>query len=117
MRLNCRSPGGTPIREKPKTPPPVDAASMIAAALKKRFAKIQCDSPEKEADSSADFNSSPETTPSLPRKSRREEHEKACSPKALFSLKKSSPTKRWREEEKPSLPIVSHFTKEYVYCF
>merc|ERR1719334_1421086 len=43
-----RSPNGTPVRPPPNPATPVDAASLIAAALKKRFnANYRMDSPEK----------------------------------------------------------------------
>ena len=36
--IYCRSPGGTPMKEKPKPSETNDPASMIALALKKKFA-------------------------------------------------------------------------------
>ncbi|XP_068217154.1 mitochondrial fission regulator 2-like isoform X2 [Palaemon carinicauda] len=69
LKKVARSPGGTPIRERAQSPVSGDPASIIAAALKKRFAKINVESPEIDLDESNDFNSSPESTPQNKRKS------------------------------------------------
>lgn len=118
-----RSPGGTPVRNRAKSPAAGDPAAIIAAALKKRFAKMHVDSPEKDShEDSNDFSSSPENTPQINRKSRldfpkrslilNEEKKTASAPQNIFKLlKKSSPRvppkPREKEEEKPALPVVS----------
>ena len=71
FNIDCvfyRSPGGTPVRERAQSPVATDPASIIAAALKKRFAKINVESPDRDGDESNDFNSSPESTPQNKRK-------------------------------------------------
>lgn len=49
--LYCRSPGGTPLRTKPLETEGTDASSIIAKALKKKFAQRRklrdADSPSK----------------------------------------------------------------------
>ena len=99
--LNFRSPGGTPIRERPRTPPPVDAASLIAAALKKRFARIQCDSPESDATASGDSFSSPPDIQSHPR------GRKMLSPKKLLLRTLPLPVETDEFCDKPTTPPVS----------
>lgn len=110
-----RSPGGTPVRSRPKSPLPGDPASIIAAALKKRFANMNY-TPEKDNhDESNEFSSSPENTPQINRKIRSEVPkcklvEEEPPKKNLFQLLKKSPRipkPKPKEEEKPSLPIVS----------
>lgn len=108
----CRSPGGTPIRDRAKSPVGGDPAAIIAAALKKRFAKMHVDSPEKEADERNDFDSSPESTPKTSRR--------IILPKQNSNLAKSDkpvrnllpilkkPTPRFPKEEnspKPESPV------------
>lgn len=117
-----RSPGGTPVRNRAKSPAAGDPAAIIAAALKKRFAKMHVDSPEKDShEDSNDFSSSPENTPQTKRKSRldfpkrsliqNEEKKTASAPQNFFKLLKKSPRAppkpRVKEEEKPALPAVS----------
>ncbi|XP_064625244.1 mitochondrial fission regulator 2-like [Lineus longissimus] len=59
-----RSPGGTPIRRQPKESDPSDAASLIAHALKKKFARTrQFYSPSKENISNRSYESSPDNSP------------------------------------------------------
>lgn len=48
LRSIKRSPGGTPIREKPLPSKSQDPAAMIAQALKRKFSNTQVYSPDKE---------------------------------------------------------------------
>ncbi|XP_071964369.1 mitochondrial fission regulator 2-like [Antedon mediterranea] len=48
LRSIARSPGGTPVRQAPKLSNSMDAASLIAQALKKKFAHRLAASPNKE---------------------------------------------------------------------
>lgn len=119
-----RSPGGTPIRERPRSPPPTDTASLIAAALKKRFAHINGFSPEKDPEPTSGF-SSPEWTPKAERRSRYEDFvsERKTSPGSSdlsqsFILRKNkiSPQKpKPDKKEEPSLPPVSYWNWYFDY--
>lgn len=114
-----RSPGGTPVRFRPKSPPASDPASIIAAALKKRFAKMHANSPEKDInDDSNDFSSSPENTPQTSRKSRSEILKRRIVPEENFTqnvfktLRKTSARAPQPQAtaEKSSLPVVSPYS-------
>ncbi|XP_066939077.1 mitochondrial fission regulator 2-like [Macrobrachium rosenbergii] len=97
LKKVARSPGGTPIRERAHSPVNGDPASIIAAALKKRFAKINVESPEVEVDDSNDFSSSPESTPQNKRKSGND-----LTPKRKSGL--ANPPRRKLDSEEP--PVV-----------
>ncbi|KAG7177661.1 Mitochondrial fission regulator 2-like [Homarus americanus] len=127
LKKVSRSPGGTPVRSRPKSPAPNDPAAIIAAALKKRFANMHSDSPEKEAnEESNEYDSSPDTTPQLDRRSRieipkRKILQEETPTQNLFKmLKKPSPRiqkpkPKPREVEKSSLPIFGqHLLKKRV---
>ncbi|KAK7075382.1 Mitochondrial fission regulator 2, partial [Halocaridina rubra] len=116
LKKVARSPGGTPVRERPSSPIAGDPAAIIAAALKKRFARINVDSPDKDAEESNDFNSSPESTPQNKRRShleilpkRKIEQEESpvvlnLTPLLRKPSLRSVKTKP-KEEEKPALPL------------
>ena len=112
-----RSPGGTPVRSRARSPTPGDTAAIIAAALKKRFAKIHVDSPEKEVrEDNNEFSSSPETTPKTSRKNqvvdvpkRKLLQEKEVPAQNFLKMLKKSPRVSRPDpikEEKPASPIV-----------
>lgn len=124
LKKVSRSPGGTPIRSRPKSPLAGDPAAIIAAALKKRFARMHVDSPEKDATDDNDFNSSPENTPQIKRKSRMDfpKHkliQEENTPQNFLKVLRK-PSQRTlkpipKEEEKPSLPIFGqHLLKKRV---
>ncbi|XP_071836277.1 mitochondrial fission regulator 1-like [Apostichopus japonicus] len=48
LKKIARSPGGTPVRQTPKITEHTDPAAIIARALKQKFAKVKCSSPDKE---------------------------------------------------------------------
>ena len=57
-----RSPGGTPIREKPRPASAQDPAALIAQALKKKFAHRVYESPDQDKEN-ARFSPSPTKSP------------------------------------------------------
>ncbi|XP_050711140.1 mitochondrial fission regulator 2-like [Eriocheir sinensis] len=124
LKRVSRSPGGTPVRSRPKSPTPGDPAAIIAAALKKRFANMHAESPEKEVSEDNEFNSSPETTPKTSRKSlvdipKRKLLDEAKNPaQNLFKLLKRSPRVPRPEpakKEKSELPVFGqHLLKKRV---
>lgn len=110
LHFYCRSPGGTPIRDRAKSPVGGDPAAIIAAALKKRFAKMHVDSPEKDADEKNDFDSSPESTPKTSRRIILPKQNLAKSDKPVRNLLPilKKPTLRTPKEEnspKPETPV------------
>ncbi|KAK8736941.1 hypothetical protein OTU49_004736 [Cherax quadricarinatus] len=125
LKKVSRSPGGTPIRSRPKSPVAGDPAAIIAAALKKRFAKMHSDSPEKDAnDDDNEFGSSPESTPQMIHKSRfeipkRNLMKEETPQQNLFKLMRKPspriPKPKPKEEQPPSLPIFGqHLLKKRV---
>ncbi|KAK3090751.1 hypothetical protein FSP39_014328 [Pinctada imbricata] len=66
LRSIQRSPGGTPVRKPPVAPSnTTDPASLIAVALKKKFAHKKFDSPEMDKENDSHNFSSPEDSPNL----------------------------------------------------
>ncbi|XP_063842278.1 mitochondrial fission regulator 2-like isoform X3 [Scylla paramamosain] len=125
LKKVSRSPGGTPVRSRARSPTPGDTAAIIAAALKKRFAKMHEDSPEKEVcEDNNEFNSSPETTPKTSRKKqvvdvpKRKllQEEEVPAQNFLKMLKKSPRVSRPDpvKEEKPASPIIHPWEGEEV---
>ncbi|XP_046566806.1 mitochondrial fission regulator 2-like [Haliotis rubra] len=94
-----RSPGGTPVRGKPNSDS-LDAASIIAQALKKKFAHRRLYSPELDKENNPDF-SSPDMSPRLPfgqhilkKTRRRSSLVKDTTPKKRSSLSRDGTPKR-----------------------